>query len=250
MAVKPEIFNEEGTAFTIFPIYLVIDVSQSMGWPTPSGPDPDAMARGAVPPIVALNREYQALVKELKRSPLIRATAQLSIITFSEDAAVAVPLGTIDDSYEFFATGRTRFTRAFDLLRRQIEEDMLDLRKQPRSHYRPTVIVLTDGQPDPAHEEELTWPSAHAALVDKSFQFHPHVFAIGFGGADESFLSAIAAGRGRALVAEPDADTSAQLVRILEQIKFSVFNAQDGTLIVESEPGLREVRFDDDVPDE
>ena len=234
---EPEVFNEGGTKFTVFPIYFVVDVSQSMG----------RSSGGGESPIEALNREYGDLVRELKRGPRLRQVAQMCIISFSESAHVAVPLGDLDDDYEFSADGRTRYTRAFQLLKTQIASDMKELAAEGRSHYRPTVFFLTDGQPEP--EDEVTaWPKFHASIVDPAFRFHPHIFAFGFGTADKDVLRRIAAGNGKVFLAEPGRSQSEGLVKIVEQIKYSLLNPSEGVLVVEGTPGLREIQFGD-VPD-
>jgi uncharacterized protein YegL len=228
---QAEVFAGGGTAFTIYPIYLVVDVSESMGW----GPAGES-------PIDALNKEYLSLVSEMKRSPRIRENAQVCVITFNHLVATAVPLGDMDTSIEFFAAGATRFSGALAHTARQIESDAARLSSQGRSFYRPTVFFLTDGRPEPPEEESKLWPAELERL--KQARHWPHIFCLGFGQADRSVLARMTNGSGKAYFASQGSTQSEALVKILESIKFSVFSAdQTGQLSIDPGDGLTEIRI-------
>jgi len=81
------------------------------------------------------------------------------------------------------STKEASHASVFRLLKTQIENDVLKLANLGYRVFRPFVFFLTSGI-----ESDEDWRSPLLELVDKSFQFRPHIAAIGWKGADTEFL--------------------------------------------------------------
>ncbi len=126
----------------ILPVYLLIDSSESM----------------VGPPIEAINRGIEVMIKELKCNPYALETVWLSVITFDSIARVLVPLTEICNFHlpEIQIKPGTSLGLALQLLLQQIQRDSKIGRSQgEKSNYRPLVFILTDGQPTDSFTEPL-----------------------------------------------------------------------------------------------
>lgn len=143
------------------PIYLLIDVSESM-----AGPAIDSVERGV-----------KALVDSLKCDPTAIETAFLSVITFSRKAEQVVPLT------ELLAFQPPRFTvrsgsalgAALRLLLKSIQRDVVKTTAKTKGDFRPLVFVLTDGQPTD------DWEQAAEELRRANSPRVANLYAIGCG---------------------------------------------------------------------
>jgi uncharacterized protein YegL len=167
---------------TTLPFYLVVDNSMSMS--------------GA--PIDSLNTAMAVFLDTIVENPIIADKARVSVISFSDDARVEVPLtrpAEVVNLPTLRARGGTEFGAAFRLLRERVENDVEELKAAGERVHRPVVFFITDGSPtDPG------WERALMELTDREFRAHPTIFAIGFQAAEPAVLQEIAGPSGRAFV--------------------------------------------------
>ena len=115
------------------PVYLLIDCSESM----------------AGTAIETLNVAISSMVQELRKMPQALETVALSVIAFSGDARLAVPL----TSLELFKLPTltinpgTSLGRALDMLAACVETDVVMTTEKRKGDWLPLVFLFTDGQP-------------------------------------------------------------------------------------------------------
>lgn len=161
------------------PFYLVCDVSLSMA------------DEGG---IQAVNDAIVEIGETLADEPLLADLAYFSVIDFSDDSNVVIPLGDMSERNLSETTlrvrGGTSYSSAFTTLRSTIESDITALRRA-FDVYRPTVFFLSDGAPT----DSTQWQTTFDRLVryDKEtkagFKFYPMVVPFGVGEADRTILA-------------------------------------------------------------
>lgn len=151
--------------YSIFPLYVCIDVSASMEGPK----------------IESLNYALQAIHEFVSSDPFINDKALIGVISFSSTAQVLLPLTHMADVVEFpslNAKEATNFGNAFTCLKQAIHADISALKNQGYTNIqRPIVFFVSDGEPT-----DIGWQPIHDALVNKQFPYWPHV--VTFGGHD------------------------------------------------------------------
>lgn len=167
---------------TVLPVYLVVDTSYSL-----------------VTELDAISKAILDLVNFLDSDPALSDNLLLSVISFSDDARVVVPLAPpsalVDRMPLLTASGGTNYGAALRLLRQVIQRDIGDLKTGGQGVYRPVAFFITDGSPTDAD-----WQDALGELRSPEFSYSPTVLAIGFEAADPSVLREIAGERGEAFV--------------------------------------------------
>lgn len=151
--------------------YIVCDESGSMG------------QNGG---IQAINQALPELHATLVADPLVVDKTRLSIIAFSDDAEVILPLSRVSDVQDMPGvqeSGVTNYGRAFGLVQRTIENDVASLKAQGYKVYRPCVFFMSDGEPTDAWEQPYQELASH--------QFRPNIVAFGVDGADPNVLKKI-----------------------------------------------------------
>lgn len=165
----------EATAelYTIFPVFLLIDVSASM----------------AGGPIEAVNAALPGLKTEVLSNPTVGEIARVALLTFSDEGRTVVPLCDLADADipEIMVEGGTNFAAGFRELRNAIDSGMASLPKGTPV-YRPVVFFMSDGE-HMAHED---WNAALGQLEDKSWKFAPEIVAFGFGSANREVIRRVA----------------------------------------------------------
>ena len=115
------------------PVYLLIDCSESM----------------AGTAIETINLAVPAMVRELRRMPHALETVAMSVIAFSGDAQLVVPL----TSLELFQLPTltihpgTSLGRAIDMLAACVDTDIVATTEERKGDWLPLVFIFTDGQP-------------------------------------------------------------------------------------------------------
>lgn len=115
------------------PVYLLLDCSESMV--------------GSA--IAAINAAVPAMVLELRKIPYALETVAISVITFSGDARLVVPLSSL----EFFKLPElkihpgTSLGRALDMLASCVGRDVVMTTHERKGDWLPLVFLFTDGQP-------------------------------------------------------------------------------------------------------
>jgi uncharacterized protein YegL len=158
----------------ILPFYLLCDESGSM-----SGE-----------PIKAINEALPQLHREIGSNPVVTDKTRFCLIGFSSKAEILLPLSdmsTVTSIPALKAHGGTDYTKAFDLLRQTINDDVNTLKAAGHQVYRPAVFFLSDGLPN-----QNGWEQSYQALIDPSWRPHPNILAFGFGQADQQTIQQVA----------------------------------------------------------
>ncbi|MET8548920.1 vWA domain-containing protein [Micromonospora zamorensis] len=160
----------------ILPFYLVVDVSWSM---QQSG-KLDA-ARNILP----------GVADALAKNPILNDKVRFSLIDFSDDATVLVPLCDLSQQNTLPSLelrGGTSYGAAFRLLRQQLESDVTQLRSDGYRVHRPAVFFISDGEPTD------DWKAAFVALTEydketgTGFRWYPVFVPCGVDAADRDVL--------------------------------------------------------------
>jgi len=119
------------------PVILLADVSGSMG------------VDGK---IQALNHAVREMIEAFQDESDLRAEIHLAVITFGGKAQVHMPLGPARDAgwSDLGASGGTPMGGAFELALELIEDRAI----VPSRAYRPTIVLVSDGQPTPPGSEQ------------------------------------------------------------------------------------------------
>lgn len=165
--------SDSSEAFTIFPVFLLVDVSASM----------------AGGPIEALNAALPELKNEMLSNPTVGEIARVALVTFSDEARVVLPLGDLAfaELPEVLVEGGTNFAAALRGLRQAIDQGMSSLPKGTPV-YRPVAFFMSDGD----HTAKEDWAGALAAVQDNGWKYRPEIVAFGFGEAKDDALRRIA----------------------------------------------------------
>lgn len=182
-------------SYPVFPFYLVIDVSASMA---------DCLAE--------INAELPALRDEIANDPIVGDIARFAIITFSEDASMALPLSdllSVNAMPTLQVEGSTNYREVFEFLAGCIPHDMQWFKDEGYQVYRPAVFFITDGLPT-----DEGWEAAYQDMVDPSAPYRPNIVTFGFGDAEHSTLSYIATFKAYAAF---DGQQPARILRTISQ---------------------------------
>ena len=115
------------------PVYLLIDCSESM----------------AGTAIETINIAIPNMVRELRKMPQALETVAISVIAFSGDTRLAVPLTSLELFKLPTLTIRpgTSLGRALDMLVACVETDVVMTTEKRKGDWLPLVFLFTDGQP-------------------------------------------------------------------------------------------------------
>lgn len=179
------------------PVILLADVSGSMA------------AEGKID---ALNTAVAEMVAAFAEEDAALAEIRLAVITFGAEARLHQPLAAVRQvSWEpMRATGRTPMGTAFDLATNLIE----DRERIPSRAYRPTLVLVSDGQPTD------DWQTPLARLLGSERAGKAQRFALAIGAdADRNMLADfLAAPESRVF----EAHESRQIKRFFRWVTMSV----------------------------
>lgn len=163
----------------LLPFYVVIDVSWSM--------DGDNLR--------AASDIMPRIVDVLAQNPILADKVRFGLIDFSDTAQVLLPLCDVLDPNLVLpglaVRGGTSYAAAFRALRKQIEQDVHQLKADNFSVHRPAVFFLSDGAPT---DEETEWRAAFAELTEydrqsrTGFAMYPNVIPFGVDNADPRIM--------------------------------------------------------------
>lgn len=193
----------------ILPFYLVVDVSYSM---TETGKMDSA------------NTIVEELANALAVNPIIADKVRFSVIDFSDDSQVVLPLCDLSmqdpPKAPFAARGGTSYIAAFRKLRAQIEQDVTQLKADGFDVHRPAAFFVSDGEPTDGEQE---WRAAFQDLTayDRTtkagFAFYPNVIPFGVGPRPETLKELIhPRDRSRCYFMKEGADAGAALRQMAE----------------------------------
>lgn len=115
------------------PVYLLLDTSGSMYGE----------------PIEAVKNGVQMLVSSLRQDPYALETASLSVLTFNNQAQVAVPLTELAafQTPQLEARGQTVLGAALKLLAERVDAEVAKTTPDKKGDWKPLVFIMTDGAP-------------------------------------------------------------------------------------------------------
>ncbi|MCD2196143.1 VWA domain-containing protein [Actinomycetospora endophytica] len=229
----------------LLPFYLVLDVSLSM--------------RGDK--LDAANQIMPTIRDTLAENPILADKVRFSVIDFSDDAQVRMPLcDPLDEAVDLptmKVRGRTSYASAFWLLRSEIESDIKQLKADGFAVFRPAVFFLTDGLPT---DKPTVWRDAFADLThwdkqtQQGFRTYPNIIPCGVGQADPAVLRELihpaeGAKRMQMYLMEQGGDAARAISAIAEILVSSVVASgqsmtQGGTGLVLPEKALLPVGVD------
>lgn len=129
----------EAEGGTVWPFYLVADVSDSMRT-APSSPTPfDALMSGA-----------DDLFKFIRNDVQVQDQARVCVIAFAGEPTVMMEMQDISAGYvlrEWPEGGWTNYAGVLTLLDQLIERHIVELESKYDKVSRPTVFFITDGEP-------------------------------------------------------------------------------------------------------
>jgi uncharacterized protein YegL len=159
----------------VVPVYVVLDQSLAVqAW------------------VAELNAGMGAVYDALLAEPRVAAIVRLSVLAYSDDAAVQLDLTAIGAGTrrpELSAHGQSQYAAAFSRLLDCIPRDVEQLKAARSAVRRPQVLFLTAAQPTDAS----AWSSVHRQLVDRDHQrYAPDIVACGIGGVDADTIARVA----------------------------------------------------------
>lgn len=162
----------------VMPFYVICDISYSMAGDMP-----------------ALNSALQDLRDAIKNEPAVDDVARLSVITFSDNAQVATPLGQVSETTmpDLSAQSGTNYGAAFRLLAQTLSDDRKRLKADGYRSYRPCAFFLTDGEPqDQDYGQTFVDTLTYDPASGKGLKAHPIFVPFGFRDAPEEILTRLA----------------------------------------------------------
>lgn len=160
------------------PFYIVCDVSWSM-----------------TPDIEALNAALEDLAAEIRTEPAVDDVGRISVLTFSDTAGVAVPLGQVSELRmpRLAAQNGTNYSAAFELLADTIAADVVRLKQEGFRPYRACAFFLTDGEPlDSGWAETFKRKLTYDRTTGVGNRMHPIFVPFGFRDAPEHIMRQLA----------------------------------------------------------
>lgn len=154
--------------------YIVCDESASMG------------ENGGIEQV---NAAFPELHSTLAADPLVVDKCRLSIIAFSDDAEVILPLCRISEVEVMPGvkeSGATSYGAAFALLEATIQSDVERLARRGYRVLRPCVFFISDG--DPTDQ----WQPAYDSLMSSEVRPNIISFGVGDAGSNPTILKKIA----------------------------------------------------------
>ena len=129
-------------------------------------------------PIAALEAGFEAFVHYVTTDDLARKRAEVAVISFGSYAEVTVPLqeARMLEPTRFEINGSTNMAAAIDLAIDMIDERKLEYKAAGIQYFRPWLLLLTDGAPNPEG-----FDAAVARLNAMEAGSGVTVFAIGVG---------------------------------------------------------------------
>lgn len=178
------------------PVCLCLDTSTSMNsvageFSAGGASDPDDQSTG----IEKLNAGIELLFDAIKEDEIARYAAEISIVTFSDDAECISDFSSIDrqEVPELVADGNTCMGEGINLALDLLEKRKQEYRENGVDYYQPWLVLMTDGEANgDAEEYQKAVERVKKAVGEKKLT----VFAIGIGDyADMNALSELSPNR-------------------------------------------------------
>lgn len=143
-------------------------------------------------PINELNKGLKSFIQQLKTKAGTRDTVELSIITFDSQVECILEPALYDDiqinsSYDLKVRGSTKLVDGVRAAIKKAEDRKQWYKNNGLSYYRPWILLMTDGLPDPGQDIDGLAQEIQSGHRKQKFAFLP----MGVEGADEATLRQI-----------------------------------------------------------
>lgn len=174
---------------TIFPVYVVIDFSESMKRPVDSN--------GKRTRIDVAKDIIPTLLESMKKDASVAESLRVRVIGFNQSIIFCTELFDYYElnpwyereksSFESKCNWQTWYGSVFDKLYECINNDVNSIAGEEKGYYRPLVYFLTDGIPE--GENSADREKKYQKLVNNSDSHrNPVIFCVGIGSEDMSIL--------------------------------------------------------------
>jgi uncharacterized protein YegL len=171
--------------------------------------------------IQAVNDGLPEIQAEILDDPIVEAKARVSVISFSTEAKLELPLTRLADVEvmpQLKAGGQTNYAKGIELARLQIDADVNRLISEGYRVLRPCVYFLTDGRPGDS------WKRIRDEWVDRTINpFAPNIVSFGVANADEETLKRMSTQF--SFIAIDGVSPSAAMREVLHMLTVSIVNS-------------------------
>lgn len=155
----------------VFPVYIVCDESTII----------NDQAVGLI------NGEIAKFLDDVRNLIWPTEVLRISLIASDRDARTLVTLAALDELTEvpkFSISHISNYLELFELLRIQLEQDVMHFHNKGFMMTRPVVFFITKGQP-----QDNSWEKSFNELVNENFRFRPNLVLYGVPNFDASILA-------------------------------------------------------------
>jgi len=203
----------------LLPFYLVIDVSVSM-----TGPKLDQA-----------NRILPEIRDALAVNPILNDKVCFGVIDFSDEAQVVLPLCDLSRQTTLpglVSRGGTSYGAAFRLMRKQIEQDVTQLRADGFQVHRPAMFFLSDGEPTDDWKADFKALTQYDKETRVGFRPYPVVVPLGVEAADHATMVQLVhpLNRSKLYMMKQGGDAAAAIRAMAEVLISSIIASGQGAL--------------------
>jgi len=188
------------STMSVNPFYILCDASSSM----------------STEDVQAMNDGIAEVIELLTSDPIWNAKVRISIVTYSDNAEVLVPITAISNFTHLplitIQSSTAQFGNLFRFMKFLLARDCRALSASYSKVMRPIVLHISKGRPS-----DERWLQYFERMIDKNFAFRPNIVSYGVRGADKQVLASIAySGRStNFLVMAEDANLSQAMMEIV-----------------------------------
>jgi uncharacterized protein YegL len=141
------------------------------------------------PPIAQLNQGLQDFYADIHNDSTTSSRLEICIVEFNSDVmCIQEPSLVSNFSMPYLdVTGTTKLVDGVRMAMRKVHERKTWYRSTGQKFYRPWIVLMTDGAPDPNQDVNGLARELEEGSINKHFNF----FAIGVQGADMAMLQKI-----------------------------------------------------------
>lgn len=209
----------------IFPLFFLIDTSQSMGRPA----DNTDSSKTSATRIDAAKQLLPAIINVCDAKPALKSRIRLELIHFDETAEVDIPLCKYQEfsKYDYApdTAGQTYYSEAFHLLYDELKQRLGNLQREASlaeiQVNTPVVFFLTDGKPEGDDDERINeWWSK---ISSDSFEHRPNFISIGVCQEAEGKLSKYQCGNhGNYYIDSDPSKSIAMIEKFIDAVQYSI----------------------------
>jgi uncharacterized protein YegL len=192
-----------------------------------------------------LNDGLVSLCEALRAEPMTAAKVRLSILGFSDDVEVRLPLADLRDVEnvpELRIRNNTNYQAVFTDLLTRIPHDVNMLKTSGYLVHRPAVFFLSDGQPNVGSD----WLELRKRLTSRTVTpAAPNIIAFGIGDVMPETILQVATDKNFAFVAMPSANIGTAIADCFVALTQSIvesgrsLTSQNPEVVVEQPKGFR-----------